>query len=112
MPYSQQIIQSVWEKGRVIAGQDPAEWRQDACGAWMRRAQYGHESLEYGWKIENVLPGGAAEPENLRPFHTKNSYDVSAGRAHCRVTADQKHVDPHERLASAPRNQPAGAARD
>lgn len=108
MPYTQQIIQSVWEKGRVIAEQDPAEWRKDACGAWMRREHYGHENSDYGWKIENVSPGGADEPENLRPFHCKNSYDVGTGRAHCHVTADHKDVDSHERLVASPRNQPVG----
>lgn len=108
MPYSKQTVERVWEKGRVIPEQDPAAWRKDECGAWMRREHYGREDSEHGWKIENVSPGDAEARENLRPFHCKNSYDPGAGGAKCRVTADQKGVDAHEHLVSSPRNRPIG----
>lgn len=104
MTYNAETIQSVWEKGRVIAEQDPIVWRKDECGAWLRREHYGREDSEYGWKIENVSPGGPDTPQNLRPFHRQNAFDVGAGRAHCHVTADQKGVDPHEHLVESPRN--------
>jgi hypothetical protein len=84
---------------------DPAQWRQDACGAWMRRDHYGHDS-EFGWKLERVKPGGPDTADSLRPFNYGNSYDVSTGKPHCRVSADRANV-PAEKYATPPRNRPA-----
>ena len=108
MAYGNEMVQKVWEKGRVIAEQDPADWRQDECGAWMRREQYGQEALEYGWRIENVSLGGPNELGNLRPLHCENSFDAGAGHAKCHVTADQKGIDVREHLHSPPRNRRVG----
>ncbi len=108
MAYSQKMIQEVWNKGRVIAEQDPAVWRRDECGAWIRREHYGHVSSEYGWKIENVTGGGAEDLTNLRPLHRENSFDPGLGHAKCHVAGDQTGVDPHEHIVSAPRNRHIG----
>jgi len=109
MPYSKQTVERIWEKGRVIPEQDPAVWRKDECGAWIQHTHYGREDSEYGWKIANISPGGADVPENLRPFHCRNSYNLGTGRAHCHVTADQKSVDSHEHLVSSPHNRSVGS---
>lgn len=106
MFYSTEIVERIWEKGRAVPEQDPATWRKDECGAWMRREHYAREDSEYGWKIVNVSPGGPDIPENLRPFHFQNSFDLGANRAKCRITADQRGIDPHEHLHEAPRNRP------
>jgi len=108
MAYSQKMIHKVWNRGRVIAEQDPAVWRTDECGAWIRREHYGHESSEYGWKIENVTAGGGGNLDNLRPLHCGNSFDPGLGHAQCHVTGDQEGVDPHEHIVSTPRNRRLG----
>jgi hypothetical protein len=99
------LVDAVWQHGRAMPEADPAQWRQDACGAWMRRDQYGLES-DFGWKIERVSPGGADTARNLRPFHCRNGYDVSTGKPHCRVSADRANV-PAEKYATPPRNRAA-----
>jgi len=100
------LIDAVWQHGRAMPEADPAHWRQDGCGAWMRREQYGHEDAEFGWKLEKVSAGGPDSAENLRPFHHGNGYDVANGRAHCRLTADRANL-PAEKYAMPPRNRPA-----
>jgi hypothetical protein len=96
-----ELIDVVWEHGRIMPEADPAIWRQDQCGAWMRRADYGQHDSPFGWKIEKVAVG---DSESLRPFHVRNHYDIADGRAHCEATADRTHV-PAERYARPPRNR-------
>lgn len=99
-----EIIEAVWAHGRVMPEADSLHWRQDECGAWMRREQFGRENSEFGWKIEKIYPGGEDTVENLRPFHWRNGYDVAIGRPHCRVSADRLNV-PAKEYASPPRNR-------
>jgi hypothetical protein len=86
--FSEDIVQSVWQKARVIADVDPTEWRKDECGAWIRRIHYEHSNSEFGWKIVNVSLGGPDELTKLRALHWQNRYDWALGQAHCKVTAD------------------------
>jgi hypothetical protein len=83
---------------------DPATFRQDACGAWIRRDQFGHERSEFGWTIVNVSAGAPDAPEHLRPFHCRNRFDRASNTPHCRVTADRAAV-PAGEYASPPRNR-------
>ena len=85
---------------------DASAWRQDACGAWMRRDQFGHEQSEFGWKVENVSKGGPDTLENLRPFHWRNSFDIGNNAAHCKVSAGRSGVMSGE-YAGPPRNRGA-----
>ena len=94
MAYSEDLIQQVWEKARVMPDHDPTEWRQDECGAWLRRQAYRHEKSEHGWTIVNTSPGGPDVVENLRPLHLGNSFDKASGKAHCHVTEDRTGVQP------------------
>ena len=104
MAFSKEMVQQVWEQGRGTQDQDPTLWRKDECGAWMRREHYDSAHSEYGWKIENVSPGGPETLENLRPFHRENSFDRGAQHPRCQVTADQKKVDTREHIVDRPRN--------
>ncbi|RCS55772.1 HNH endonuclease [Bremerella cremea] len=66
---------AVWQKGCVIAGYDPAVWRIDACGSFMRFSEYGTLS-DYGWEIDHVKPvskDGRDDLYNLRPLHWQNN---------------------------------------
>jgi hypothetical protein len=54
--WSEEQVESAWRRGRVLAQADASVWRQDACGAWMRRGHFGREDSEFGSKIENIDP--------------------------------------------------------
>lgn len=103
MNFSEISIQRVWEKGRVIEGFDPQEWREDSCGAFIHRAQYGNQESEFGWRIVAMHPDGDRE---LHPFHWQNDFDIANHRTHCHVTADRIDTAPTA-LLDQPRNRPA-----
>jgi hypothetical protein len=104
MSWKSELVESVWQHARVMPEVDPSVWRQDACGAWIRRDQFGHEHSEFGWKIENVSTGGAEIPENLRPFNVRNGFEVGSNQPHCQTTADRARV-PAGEYVSPPRNR-------
>ncbi|MFZ5510388.1 MAG: hypothetical protein ACOZCP_10050 [Pseudomonadota bacterium] len=107
MALREEIVQQVWEHARVAAGQDPALWRVDECGAWINRLHYGRQDSEFGWKIENTSAGGPDTMENLRAFNVGNGFDRSQGQARCRVVADRSGQSPWEQ-ASGPHNKGVG----
>jgi hypothetical protein len=100
-----QLIDAVWAHGRVMPEADPERWRQDACGAWMRREHFGSKDSDFGWHMEQVAPGSGESADNLRPFNLHNRYDIGDGRPHCRLTADRTNL-PAEKYATPPRNRP------
>jgi hypothetical protein len=106
MAFNDETIERVWEKARGMTELGPELWRLDECGAWIRRDHYGSEHSEFGWKIENVVPGGPDVLENLRPFHHANGFDRATGRARCHVKADRTGVPVMEHIRE-PRNRPA-----
>lgn len=101
-----ELIEAVWQHGRVMPEADPQHWRQDECGAWMRREHFGHEDSEFGWKAESVVAGAPPSVQTLRPFHCRNGYDLENGSLRRRVSADRSNV-PAEKYASPPRNRSA-----
>lgn len=68
---------AVWRKGHVIEGHDPAVFRKDDFGNWMKYSDYGNDRSGYGWEIDHIRPkafGGSDDLNNLRPlYHGKNS---------------------------------------
>ncbi len=106
MEYTTDVIQQVWEKGRAYTDISMDAWREDECGAWMSRADYGRADSEFGWKIVKVSAERADTPDNLRPFHYRNDYDIAGHKAKRRVTADRSSLaifertfEPHNRDA-------------
>jgi hypothetical protein len=95
------LIEAVWQHGRVMPEADPSLWRQDSCGAWMRRDHFERKDSAFGWKVEKISSG---DSESLRPFNLGNHFDIAIGRPHCRVTADRSSV-PAEKYARPPRNR-------
>jgi len=87
---SDDIVQKVWEKGRIVPGNDPNVWRQDECEAWIGRKEYGNRNSQYGWEIDHITPGGSDLLFNLRPLQWENNVDKSSGRLKCNVTASGK----------------------
>lgn len=88
--WSEADIQSVWEKGCEVSGNDPDKWRKDECGAWIGRSAYGNRHSQYGWEIDHISPGGPDILSNLRPLQWENNVDKGDGRLKCNVTASGK----------------------
>jgi hypothetical protein len=104
MTHSKEVVAKVWQHARVMTDLDPETWRQDECGAWIRREHYAREDSEFGWRIVNVSVGGLDSVENLRPLQHANSYDRAGQRAHCKVRADQGNTQGASRVQE-PRNR-------
>lgn len=84
MNFSDDIIKSVWSRGRVVEGVDPTQFRKDACGAWIAWEKYGSTDNPFGWQIDHICPVHMLERlgfssdainniRNLRPLHHQNN---------------------------------------
>jgi len=90
MSFSDTVVQRVWEKGTIVSGASPDEWRKDACGAWINRGYYGRIDNIYGWEVDHMVPklrGGSDDLSNLRPLQWENNRAKDAGRTDCVVTS-------------------------
>lgn len=70
-----QLIEHVWCNAKIVVGYDSDTIRQDACGAWIVKGEYGRNST-YGWVVDRVVPrvmGGDDSIENLRAMHWQNN---------------------------------------
>ncbi len=91
--WTDEMIQNVWEKGKVATNYDSSKFRKDECGAWICRNKYGDRDSIYGWEIDHITPeseGGRDELSNLRPLQWKNNVNKQAGRLKCPVTSSEK----------------------
>lgn len=73
---TEEEIDAIWQKGRIVSDYDPSKFRKDACGAWIARDQFGKTDAEFGWEVDHIYPqalGGGDDPENKRPLHFKNN---------------------------------------
>lgn len=74
--FSEEQKQIAWSKARIVPGRDPNTIRKDACGAWIKWADYGNIDSEWGWEIDHIHPvalGGTNHPSNLQALHWKNN---------------------------------------
>ena len=104
MNWKDDSVETVWQHGRAMPDADPSVWRQDACGAWMRRDKFGDSASPFGWKIEKLAGGVPDRSENLRPFHWRNHFDIAGNNPHCEVKADRAGV-PAGEYVRPPRNR-------
>ena len=88
MALSKEIIQKVWEKGRVVPEVDPDIWRKDECGAWVKHNHYGNRNSEFGWEVDHIVAGGSEDLSNLRVLQWQNYLAGGVGRVICKITAD------------------------
>lgn len=82
--YNQELIDLVWNKGRIISGYPADQVRKDACGAWMIKTHYGNRESIFGWEIDHIYPEKKLQAkgvpqdlidnvDNLRPLNWKNN---------------------------------------
>ena len=88
MAFTNEEVAEVWSKGIIIAGQNPAHWRKDQCGAWIGLQFYGNRDSEYGWEIDHIDPDGGDNISNLRPLQWTNNAERQEGRLSCPVMAN------------------------
>jgi hypothetical protein len=90
MAFSDEIIQKVWEKGKVVPSYDASKYRKDVCDAWIVRSDYGDRNSKYGWEIDHILPvskGGKDDLSNLRPLQWENNASKQDNKLVCVVTS-------------------------
>ncbi|NIO47899.1 MAG: HNH endonuclease [Candidatus Aminicenantes bacterium] len=90
MPFTDETIQQVWEKGTVVSNNDPNLFRWDVCKAWIRRDHYGNRDSQYGWEIDHIKlesEGGTDDLRNLRPLQWQNNAARQPGSFDCVVTS-------------------------
>ena len=74
--FTEEQIEKVWQKAKIMPNNNPDVFRQDYAGAWIKRDQYGRRDTTYGWEIDHNKPlsqGGTDEIENLLPLHWRNN---------------------------------------
>jgi hypothetical protein len=92
MAFSNQDIQSVWEKSAIVPPNDGNVWRKDQCGAWIKKIFYGSRNSEYGWEIDHIdTDTNNNSLSNLRPLQWEDNVDKSDGRLSCPVTSGGVH---------------------
>ena len=77
--FSESEIDSVWQKGFIVKGNDPKKFRKDIAGAWICKQSYGLDS-EFGWHIDHIRPkslGGTNTLSNLQPLQCNNNLSKS-----------------------------------
>lgn len=89
--FTNETIEAVWNKARIVIPSQANTWRKDQCYAWISRLGYGDRNSPYGWEIDHITPlskGGDPQAlSNLRPLQWKNNVSKSNGRLTCAVTS-------------------------
>lgn len=88
MPFTEEKIQQVWEKGKVVEKHDLDFERQDAATAWIHREEYGNRDSEFGWEIHHIDPDGGDELSNLRPLQWQNNLALQEGSVGPKVISE------------------------
>ncbi len=60
-----------WQKGCIISGHDPDEWRMNRYGSLMRFAEYGKKTV-FGWSTDQSYPDSSAELPSLEALYWPN----------------------------------------
>lgn len=94
--FNNAIIKAVWEKALKVPGYDPAKFRKDGAGAWIKFNEYGNTNSVFGWEIDHVRPearGGSSNLHNLQPLQWENNRSKGDSYPSCQfvVTSSGEH---------------------
>ena len=114
MELTEELKRAIWEKGIEDEKYPSDKIRKDACGAFIRYADYGNRDSIFGWEIDHIYPASKLKtsddvdnPLNLRPFHWKNNESKGANYPYytaC-IVADDKNATNVERNVGKVVNQ-------
>ena len=79
---SEELIQQVWETGRIIIEKDPRYYRADVYGYMLRRDYYGKDR-PMGWNPDHMIPrkyGGSDTLENLQILQSNKNKELGCSR--------------------------------
>ena len=82
MPYSEEKLDMIFSKGRVIKGHPSHLYRRDIYGNTIYRPSYGKET-GMGWEVDHITPrskGGSDALRNLQPLQWKANREKGAKR--------------------------------
>jgi len=88
MPFTEEKIQQVWEKGTRVPDNNPNVRRKDAAKAWIRREEHGNRNSKEGWEIHHIEPDGGDDLSNLRPLQWQNNLGLQKGEVGFKVTSE------------------------
>jgi len=79
---NRQLIDAVWQKGSLIPGENPWEWRTDRYGNMIFYADYANIDSVFGWIVDHIVSlanGGTDNIENLQPVQWEVNIPVAPG---------------------------------
>ncbi len=85
---SEEMINEVWNKAMVVPNVNPASYRKDEFGAWIRRCRYEERDfpLSFGWSIASFLRQDGEY--DYQPMQWQNASFSSIPRSKQRVTSE------------------------
>ena len=95
---NKQLIDTVWQKGSLIPGENPWEWRTDCFGNMIFYADYANIDSVFGWLIDHIVPpvyGGTGNIENLQPVQWEVNIQVASGTqiGRLRIGSNDKKIN-------------------
>ena len=111
--FTEDQLDAIWKKAKVVEGLDAEKFRLDAADALMARDKYGEEGYMFAWQVDHIYPKarlkklGVKEElwddlRNLRPMNAKNNEskgddypDYKASYEYDRDQGENKEVESH-----------------
>ncbi|WP_196250215.1 hypothetical protein [Chromobacterium violaceum] len=76
LEHSDETIQAVWDKAKIIPNKDGSELRLDCYGAVIRRTDYGNNNSDLGWEVDHIKASnndGEDSLDNYQPLQWRNN---------------------------------------